>query len=45
MTLNVDDERATVSRCGPGPSRFIVQGGWLKPGLWSKNILALSILH
>lgn len=32
MTLNVDDERATVSRCSSGPPRFILKGGWLN--LW-----------
>ena len=32
MTLNVDHERATVSRCGSGLPRFIVKGDWLN--LW-----------
>lgn len=45
MTLNVDDERATVSRCRAGLTRFIVKGGWLNPWSWSRNILAVSGLH
>lgn len=45
MTLNVRDERTLCPGAGQAGRVSAATGGCLKPWLWSKNILAVSILH
>lgn len=45
LTLTVRDERALCPGAGQSGCVSAATGGCLKPWLWSKNILAVSILH
>jgi hypothetical protein len=45
MTLNVKDERTLCPGAGQAGLISAVIEGCLNPWLWSKNILAVSILH
>lgn len=45
LTLNVKDERTLCPGAGQAGLVSAATGGCLKPWLWSKNILAVSILH